>query len=104
MAEQTPMKEESTYNLGGKFSVSENQMKNESTYQFENSDKWMVRNNPPINEKTEFNYYYANDGKVTITLYPDFLQEPPRNQRKAIRIFIWWAIKQYIKTLLKGKL
>jgi hypothetical protein len=62
--------------------------------------EWM-RSNPLINEKTEFTYYFKNMGKVLITVHSEFLQEPVHIQGKAIRIFIWWAIKHYIKLIFK---
>jgi hypothetical protein len=131
MAQKTPMKEESTYSFGdfsvsanqmekestykfgAKFTVTANQdlvstMRinipvNNGKFSISSNPEFTfsVRNNPPINEKIESTYYYANTRKVLINVFPDFFQLPYHNQRKAIRMLIWWAIKQYFKTLFK---
>lgn len=36
-----------------------------------------------------------------IRVYAEFFKETKPRQRRALRIFIWWAIKHYFKTLFK---
>jgi len=36
-----------------------------------------------------------------IRVYEEFFKETKSKQRQALRIFIWWAIKHYFKTLFK---
>ena len=36
-----------------------------------------------------------------IRVYEEFFKETKTRQRQALRIFIWWAIKHYFKTLFK---
>lgn len=42
-----------------------------------------------------------NKTLVTATVHSDFYQQPPRNQRKAARILMWWSIKHYFETIFK---
>jgi len=55
-------------------------------------------------ESTYFiqNLFDSNDKTlVTLTVHPDFYQEPPRKQRKAAMILMWWSIKHYFETIFK---
>jgi hypothetical protein len=36
-----------------------------------------------------------------IRVYQEFFKETKLNQRRVLRIFIWWAIKHYFTTLFK---
>jgi hypothetical protein len=45
----------------------------------------------------------TNDTDEVIRVNSVFFDKSPEKQRKALRLFIWWAIKSYFKTIFKDK-
>jgi len=39
----------------------------------------------------------ANAMEVVITVHSEFFKKSKKKQRQALRLFMWWAIKQYFK-------
>jgi hypothetical protein len=44
-----------------------------------------------------------NDIDEVIRVNSVFFDKSPEKQRKVLRLFIWWAIKSYFKTIFKDK-
>jgi hypothetical protein len=45
----------------------------------------------------------TNDIDEVIRVNSVFFDKSPEKQRKVLRLFIWWAIKSYFKTIFKDK-
>ena len=45
----------------------------------------------------------ADDIEEVILVNSVFFNKSPEKQRKVLRLFMWWAIKSYFKTIFKDK-
>jgi hypothetical protein len=43
----------------------------------------------------------SNGDTEVVVVRSSFFKLPPKKQREALRLIIWWSIKEYIKTIFK---